>query len=164
MAAIKMFLPAFIVLALAIAGVLLFMANDRKQVTAAVSAAGPAAASTAETGEIAWRQSLPEAQAEAKRRKTLIVVDAYADWCHWCKKLDEDTFSNAEVRHRMQDFVPLRINTDHHPELAQRYAISGLPTTLVLDATGEVKLNQSGYLPPREYLQLLNRVAPAHTD
>jgi thioredoxin-related protein len=44
-------------------------------------------------------------------------------------------------------------------ELAQRYGITGLPTTLVLDATGKVILRQDGYLPPTEYLQLLGQAA-----
>ncbi|HEY3379359.1 MAG TPA: thioredoxin fold domain-containing protein, partial [Armatimonadota bacterium] len=129
-----------------------------------VSVPADAQGVAANTQKIAWRLSLPEALAEAKGRKTLIVVDAYADWCHWCTKMDEDTFTNAEVQHRMKDFVPVRINTDHDPEFAQRYGVSGLPTTLVLDATGKVKLSQSGYLPPQDYLQLLAQAAKMRAD
>jgi thiol:disulfide interchange protein len=119
----------------------------------------PASAAAGATEAIAWQTSLPEAQAEAKRRKALIVVDAYADWCHWCKKMDEDTFTSAEVQQRMKQFVPLRLNTDANPSVAQRYGIQGLPTTLVLDANGNVKASQPGYLQPREYLQLLGQFA-----
>ena len=158
----RMMLPAIIVITVLVVGIALAKGSGHKQAgaperTASVPAAAQGAA--ANTREIAWQQSLPEALAEAKRRKTLIIVDAYADWCHWCKKMDEDTFTNAEVQHRMKDFVPVRINTDHEPALAQRYGVTGLPTTLVLDATGNMKLSHSGYLPPQDYLQLLTRAA-----
>ena len=160
----RMFLPAIIVVAVLIVGMVLAKERGYKQsqapaITTSMPAETKGATPTAITQEIAWKHSLPEAFAEAKQRKTLIVVDAYADWCHWCKKMDEDTFTNAEVQHRMKDFIPVRINTDDNPEMAQRYGVTGLPTTLVLDATGKVKVSQSGYLPPQDYLQLLAQVA-----
>ena len=163
----SMIFPAIIVVAVMVVGIVLAKGSGHKQAPAPASTASvPAAAqdAAANTQEIAWHQSLPEALAEAKQRKTLIVVDAYADWCHWCKKMDEDTFTNAEVQRRMKDFVPVRINTDNNPELAQRYGVTGLPTTLVLDATGKVQVSQSGYLPPQDYLQLLAQAAKSRTD
>jgi len=123
----------------------------------------PGSAPAAAPG-IKWHHSLTEAQAEAKARKTLIVVDAYADWCGWCKKMDADTFANAEVQQRMRDFTLLKIDTDKEPEIARRYGISGLPTTLVLDAAGKVILNRAGYLPPKDFLQLLAQAGERRAD
>jgi len=159
--------PVIIVVAVMVVGIVLAKGSGHKQTQAPAStASAPAVAqeAAANTQKIAWHQSLSEALAEAKQRKTLIVVDAYADWCHWCKKMDEDTFTNAEVQHRMKDFVPVRINTDTDPEVAQRYGVTGLPTTLVLDATGKVQVSQSGYLSPQDYLQLLAQAAKSHTE
>ncbi len=105
--------------------------------------------------ENTWHTSLPKAMAEAQQRKTLILVDAYAEWCGWCKKLEKDTLSNAEVQTRMKEFTLLKIDTDKQPQLAQRYGVSGLPTTLILNPQGEVVLSKPGYMPPEPYLTLL---------
>ncbi len=102
-----------------------------------------------------WHTSLPKALAEAQQRKTLILVNAYAEWCGWCKKLEKDTLSNPEVQARMQEFTLLKIDTDKQPQLARRFGVRGLPTTLILNPKGEVVLSQSGYMPPESYLKLL---------
>lgn len=109
--------------------------------------------------QIVWHHSLADAITEAQRRNTLILVDAYADWCIWCKKLDEDTLSNPRVHAQMKEFTLLKVNTDEQVDLARRFGVTGLPTTVILNAEGEVVLSQSGYLPPESYLELL---AEAH--
>jgi thiol:disulfide interchange protein len=40
-----------------------------------------------------WNEGYPLAKKEGK----LILVDAYTDWCGWCKKMDRDTYANADV-------------------------------------------------------------------
>lgn len=109
------------------------------------------------TKEITWKRSLPEALAEAKERNTLIVVDFYAEWCHWCKTLDAETFTNPGVQTRLRDFTLLRIDTDKQPDLAKRYGVTGLPTTVVLNTQGAVLVRQDGFLAPDAYLKLLAR-------
>lgn len=165
----KMILSVIIVIAVVVVGIVLANRSGNKQAqapesTVSVPVDTQGTTPNANTQKIAWHQSLPEALAEAKQRKTLIVVDAYADWCQWCKKMDENTFTNAEVQQQMKNFVPVRINTDNDPAFAQRYSVTGLPTTLVLDATSKIKLSQSGYLSPKAYLQLLAQATKTHTD
>jgi len=115
----------------------------------------PATAPAVTTKGITWHQSLPEALAEAKERNTLVVVDFYAEWCHWCKQLDVTTFTDPQVQAQLQNFSLLRVDTDKQPGLAQRYGVTGLPTTMVLDAKGTMIARQDGYLPADGYLKLL---------
>jgi thiol:disulfide interchange protein len=62
-----------------------------------------------------WHRTLPNALAEAQARKTLILVDAYAEWCGWCKKLEQETLASPEVLAKIQEFTLLKIDTDKHP-------------------------------------------------
>ena len=56
----------------------------------------PAILLTAQTATVKW-YSIEEAAALAKSDPRPIFVDAYTDWCGWCKKLDKDTFSNPVI-------------------------------------------------------------------
>ena len=50
---------------------------------------------------ISWEEAVELTQNDANPKK--IFVDVYTDWCGWCKKMDKDTFQNAEVAAYMQD-------------------------------------------------------------
>lgn len=105
-----------------------------------------------------WHTSLDAALSDAKKRGTYVVVDAYADWCGWCKKLDKETLSDPSVRAKLKNFSLLKLNTDDQPKITRRYGIQGLPTTLVLNSDGELVHSQAGYMPPASYLKLLTSV------
>jgi len=104
-----------------------------------------------------WHRNLDDALAEAKERETLVLVDAYADWCGWCRKLDEETLASPKVRERLREFALLKLDTDKHGSLARRFGVRGLPTTLILDASGRVVDKQPGYMPPDAYLGFIER-------
>lgn len=108
-----------------------------------------------------WHRSLEDALAEAASRNSLVVVDAYADWCHWCKMLDKNTLSSKKVLAELKSFALCKLNTDKNPALARRFGVEGLPTTLVLDKTGKVIASRSGYLPPDAYIAFLKQAAKA---
>ncbi|MEO0473794.1 MAG: DUF255 domain-containing protein, partial [Bacteroidota bacterium] len=41
--------------------------------------------------------SMEEAVSRAEKDGKKILVDMYTDWCGWCKRMDRDTYANAEV-------------------------------------------------------------------
>jgi len=41
--------------------------------------------------------TLEEAAARTKKEPRKIIVDVYTDWCGWCKKMDQSTYSNAAI-------------------------------------------------------------------
>jgi hypothetical protein len=43
---------------------------------------------------------------------------------------DDGTFTDAKVQKRVAGFVPLKIDVDRQPEIARRYSIEGMPTTV----------------------------------
>lgn len=44
---------------------------------------------------LSWNDAVQLAQTDKNPKK--IFVDVYTDWCGWCKKMDKDTFQNAQV-------------------------------------------------------------------
>lgn len=101
-------------------------------IAAVVSLALPAAGRP----DSVWLDSVDEAITEALRSDRLILVDLWADWCGWCKRLDAEVFSHPEFRSFAEDFVLLRVDTEDRGEgtrLHERFGVSVLPTMLILD-------------------------------
>lgn len=67
-----------------------------KRLTIIFLLALPALLASAQTATVKW-YSIEEAVAIAQKSPRPIFVDAYTDWCGWCKKLDKDTFSNPVI-------------------------------------------------------------------
>jgi thioredoxin-related protein len=51
---------------------------------------------SAQKNTVKW-YSIEEAEKLAKTNPRPMVIDTYTDWCGWCKKLDQDTFSNSVI-------------------------------------------------------------------
>ena len=54
-----------------------------------------------EVSWLSWEEAVQMARTEAQPRK--MFIDVYTDWCGWCKKMDKDTFQNAEVAAYMRE-------------------------------------------------------------
>ncbi|MCK5661320.1 MAG: thioredoxin family protein [Methanosarcinales archaeon] len=66
-----------------------------------------------------------------------IMVDVYADWCGWCKTLDEETYSDARVIELATDsFISVKVNGDDDYDFAMKYGIRNYPTILFTDSEG----------------------------
>jgi thioredoxin-related protein len=102
-----------------------------------------------------WQQALDRAKEENK----YLFVDAYTDWCGWCKVMDRNTFSNDTVGDHMNSrFVSVKIEmeTDWGIDLAMKYGVRGFPTFLVFSPEGVLVQRIVGYQPPEQFLVSLH--------
>jgi thiol:disulfide interchange protein DsbD len=105
---------------------------------------------------IHWNTDMDAAFKLAEKSNKLVFVDFYADWCGYCKQLDEDTFVNQNVKQKFaQSYVLVKINVDQNPELASKYQVYGLPTLVVMDSNGNVIKRQEGFVSAGELLNIL---------
>lgn len=111
--------------------------------------------------EITWLTSYDDAIAAAKKNKQPVMIDFYADWCGWCKRLDSDTYVSADVVALAQDFVSLKIDADVDKELSSTYKVVGLPTILFIDANGKEVHRVVGYRPPDDFVKEMNSALAA---
>ncbi len=105
------------------------------------------------SGKIAWITSFDEALVAAEKKDKPIMIDFYADWCTWCHRLDNDTYSDDVVATKSKDFVNLKIDADASRDLVEKYRIRGLPTVLFLDHKGQEVHRMVGYKPPKDFLK-----------
>lgn len=104
---------------------------------AATSAKAPSDAPRSEGGRpIVWQTDFQAGLDAAKAEGKPVMVDFYADWCHWCDKLDEETYTDAEVQALAESFISVKVDADKEQALARQYDASGLPTIVFLSADG----------------------------
>jgi thioredoxin-related protein len=73
------------------------------------------------TEELKWVE-FNEGYTLGKKKKKIVMIDCYTEWCGWCKRMDHDTYSDANVQKKIyENFVPVKLN----PELNQTYTLDG---------------------------------------
>lgn len=124
-------------------------------------AAGSSAASQAP----GWASDPKAAFAAAKKADQLVLVDAYADWCGWCKVLEREVFPHPEFLAATRDFVKLRVDVEdggEGTELAERYGAWSLPTLLILEPGGALIGTVEGYAPVGPFVDRLRSQLAIH--
>jgi len=103
------------------------------------------------------RSALKTASADNK----VIVVDVYADWCGWCKRMDKLVYSDPKVAALGSEAVFLKLNAEDRGEgqqFARQNGVRGFPTTIILDSKGSVINKVTGYIgSPDRFVSLVER-------
>jgi tetratricopeptide (TPR) repeat protein len=123
---------------------------------AAVCLAVPGApAAGAEDAGVAWEETFPRALKRARREGKPVMADFWADWCHWCEKLDAETYSDAAVVELSRSFVPVKVNTEgglEEREITYEYGFAELPTVAFFSPEGHLLLRLGRFQGPGDFL------------
>jgi thioredoxin-related protein len=139
----------------------------------------------APSGELAGWYSWEEAVAANQKNKKKIIVDVYTDWCGWCKRMDQTTFEDPEIKAYINEyFHPVKldaeqkedINYDGHLFKFKPYGRRGAhelalqllngrmsyPSIVYLNEDFEVITVSPGYKTPEQIIKELKYVAEEH--
>ncbi|WP_407275832.1 DUF255 domain-containing protein [Halothiobacillus sp. DCM-1] len=107
-------------------------------------AVGIAAAAAA---PVDWQPYGSAAFAKAKAEHRLILLDMVAVWCHWCHVMDDKTYADPAVANLLNThFVPIRVDHDARPDLAERYRNYAWPATILLRPDGTEVFREAGFI------------------
>ncbi len=73
--------------------------------------------------------------------------------------MERDAFPDPDIiQHSRESFVPLKLRSDVHEQLALAFNLSGLPATVIVSPSREIVAVRQGYLGPDELDSLLSDV------
>ena len=126
------------------------------QPACATATPSPSAPAPHTASSFTWHEWTPASFAAAQRERRILLVNVAASWCHWCHVMDHETYADPEVTALLRDhFMPIRVDSDARPDLAERYSEWGWPATAVLTSDARPVLELRGYQDPREFAALL---------
>ena len=104
---------------------------------------------------IDWQPWGPAAFAKAQEEDKPVLLSISAVWCYWCHVMDETTYTDPDVQEIIREnFVAVRVDNDHRPDINSRYNVGGWPTTGFLTGHGGL-IGGATYLPPDQLISMM---------
>lgn len=99
-------------------------------------------------------------RARAERKPVLLSI--VTAWSQGCAEMDRSSFADARVVALVADrFVPVRVDADRRPDIAERYGLGGWPTTAFLTPSGAL-LGGGTYVDAERFPAALEQAADAY--
>src|SRR4051812_43312249 len=116
----------------------------------------------ARTQEVEWRSDYNKARQEALDSGRPLIIDFGTETCFWCKQLDQRTFSDATVASLLNGrCIPLRIDAQRTPKLAEALHIQNYPTLVFASPDGQILGYKEGFVEPAALKEQLDKVVAA---
>jgi thiol:disulfide interchange protein DsbD len=107
---------------------------------------------------------LESERAAAKAAGKPVMIDFWAKWCVYCKKLDKAVWNVPAVVAESKRFVTIKVDATvpddaEMEKLKEFYEVPGLPRVVFIDSRGEILHGRSaGYLEADEMLALMQSI------
>lgn len=130
---------------------------------------GTAAVAAGPKNGLEWQKDIFAGHKESTRTGKPMLLVFGADWCVFCKKLEQTTLAEPEmVKYINSNFIPVHLDVDRDKKVASILQVKSLPCTVVLSPDADVLGRIEGFAKaPALYKQLAaakkmqNGVSPA---
>ena len=110
---------------------------------------------------VAWLPWGAPAFARAREECRPVLLSIATTWCSGCRAMDATSYADPAIATLINErFVPVRVDADERPDIAERYSLGGWPTTAFLTPEGAI-LGGGTYVPAERMPGALERVLAA---
>ena len=110
---------------------------------------------------VGWRPWCASTFADARAGGAPVLLSLGPSWCRATAAMASDAYADPVVAALVAErFVPIRVDADARPDIADRYSLGGWPTTAFLTPDGDL-LGGETYIPRERMHGLLPQVADA---
>lgn len=107
---------------------------------------------------IEYVEGYQSAQRLAETEGLPMLLVFRASWCRWSGELAQGPLADRQVVALSKRFVCATVDADRDAATCRRFGVSGFPTVLVLDASGEERFRATGSSAARRLATALRRV------
>lgn len=104
-------------------------------------------------------------QAAAEGKNVFLYLEA--DWCGYCRKLEDETFTDPRVIDEAGEaFIWVKLDGDTDPDgqrFKDKFNVRGYPALILLDSNEEELDRIAGYVPPDRFLELVTGMREGET-
>ncbi|MDX2446330.1 MAG: thioredoxin family protein [Desulfobacterales bacterium] len=105
--------------------------------------------------QIKW-YSYEEGTALGMSENKKLFISFYADWCKFCKTMDQQTFQDASIiSYLSSHFISVKVDVEREKSVARKYNINPLPDSWFLSEKGDIIGNRPGYLSAEDLMPIL---------
>jgi thiol:disulfide interchange protein DsbD len=112
---------------------------------------------------IDWTAFSDDALRQARADGRPVLIDFQATWCLPCREMEHTTFRDPSVVEAARSFATLKADVteqdDGTSELMTRFNVPGVPTYVLLDATGEERRRFVGFVAAPAFREALHEIA-----
>jgi thioredoxin-related protein len=130
---------------------------------------------SAQTDSVEWHP-FEKAIQIAEENQQFLLVDVWAPWCGWCKKMQKEVYPNLPIN-LSNKFIWTRLNRDDHESniqfnsqtftpfrVAQKLNVQSVPALVVLSLQGEYMFHISGFIETQKLSAVLEQVASSASN
>lgn len=109
--------------------------------------------------KIHWRTDLDAAHEESLKSNKPLLLVFDADWCNFCKKMDQVTFSDpAIVTYVNNTFVPVHLSLEDHYRKAEALEVDRVPASVALTSNADLLGRIVGFVNAETYRESLSKI------
>lgn len=103
-----------------------------------------------------WLTSRSDGLRDAQLNNRPMLVRFGAEYCHWCKRLDEEIIKPG-VQEALKEWTLVELDLERNPRDAQALRVDGIPALRVIASNGRVVASHDGYLNDEKLLEWLKK-------